>query len=340
MHTESLHTRYTHRLRTPGQQEQLVHGPLLQLRARLVGHQVQVRVRLRGLPRQVQGRRLLQEPPRPRHQTVDAPLLPPPHHKPTSHTPFHAPYVHTQASLPQHPPTLRRPPFTTHSCDTQSAWDTCNDVHGDVKAAITVRELHPTPPAHTPHTVYIRCLIYVPDPTPLGPSYKPHTRHYKPTARHNTDLHPTCQHAARARTHNLCLLDIDRYSLVSRTSRAPPQPLPPPLSAAYRGSLSSSMASPLPSSLLRVRVCVTYFSCVDSSLVRALYVHSARYLHALMRTRNTPNRNSQHPRRRLLSQGQGGHPKEARYWHAGLDPSPRHGRPDASRDRCSEVRGG
>ena len=48
------------------------------------------------------------------------------------------------------------------------------------------------------------------------------------------------------------------------------------------------MASPLPSSLLRVRVCVTYFSCVDSSLARALYIHSARYLHALMRTRNTP----------------------------------------------------
>ena len=212
-----------------GQREHLLQGPLLQLRHRLLGHPMQGRVRcdlgwFRGLQRQVQGRRLLQGPPRPRHQTVDAPLPP---RRPVALLPLPSTLrTYTPASLPPHPLTLRRPHFTTHSCDTQSDWDECNRVHGDVKDVVSVRAAHPRS----------RIPLTPPQLQTPRPTHIPHTS--KPTQHAITHLNPTCQHT-RARSQALLLPPTD-------------EALPTP-ARLNRGLSSSSLASRWRSCSLQAR---------------------------------------------------------------------------------------
>ena len=68
--------------------------------------------------------------------------------------------------------------------------------------------LYPIPPSHTQHSLHPLLNLYArSDRTPLGPSYKPHTRNYKPTQRATTQT--TIPHlparGTQARTHNICV---------------------------------------------------------------------------------------------------------------------------------------
>lgn len=169
---------------------------------------MQDRVRLdfrwfRGLQRQVQGRRLLQGPPRPHHQTVDSPL-PPPAPRPEallSRFPQRSLRTSNDPPLPRFPgeapPSHGAPSFTTHSCETKSSWNDCKDIHGGVKDVVSVRAAQPHSriPAATPQ--HLRTSCNPPATTP--PQLQPPRHTPKPTARHHTaQPHlPAHEHAAK-----------------------------------------------------------------------------------------------------------------------------------------------
>lgn len=183
---------------------------------------MQDRVRLdfrwfRGLQRQVQGRRLLQGPPRPHHQTVDSPL-PPPRRAPRPSSPafLNAPYVHptTPPCLvsPEKPPHLTAPHLLQHTAARPKA-------PGTIARTFTVASKTSSrcaPPSHTP--VYqlqppnISAPAATPQLQPL-PSYNPLATH--PSPQHAiTQLNPTCQHTS---TQPSC-------PAVDRRSSTPPRP--------------------------------------------------------------------------------------------------------------------
>ena len=115
------------------------------------------------------------------------------------------------------------------------------------------RARHHTPrfPIHSLYTTTPQShpLLISARPTPLwAPAATPSPAAIPKSQRTNTHLHPTCKHA-----HNVC--PQCRSSLVAPKSHL--QPLPSHLSCACRGSLPSSLALPLSSSLLRVRACVS-----------------------------------------------------------------------------------
>ena len=143
VHHSRPHSTTSHTIRTPGQRGQPLRRPLLHLRHRLLG-------------RQLQGRRLLQERPTRHYQQVEPPPNPPPLRRAAPRPPpAFSPTLPTYTPQPRCPPARHTPHrngapfFTTHSCKAQSDWDTCKDLHDGVKAAVSVRAL-PHSPARTP----------------------------------------------------------------------------------------------------------------------------------------------------------------------------------------------
>ena len=168
VHHSRPHSTTSHTIRTPGQRGQPLRRPLLHLRHRLLG-------------RQLQGRRLLQERPTRHYQQVEPPPTPPPSAAPPRGLlpRSHPRFLRTLHSLvaPPHAthPTVTAPHFLQHTAVRPKATGTLARTFTMASKPQSRCAPYPIRPPALPYSLLLYPIrsLCVPDPplgyTPLGP---------------------------------------------------------------------------------------------------------------------------------------------------------------------------